>query len=192
MVASLSDVAWPVHGARVVLRPAAPADAEPTWQFRRLASVGRWMRSSATDLEEYRIAFIDRLATTLMIELDGIVIGDLGLHVEDAWAQTEVKDQARSVQAELGWCLGPKYEGHGYAAEAVTELITICFEQLGLRRVTAHCFADNHSSRRLMERLGMRRETYTIRESLHRSGQWLDGMGYALLADEWHPRQHDP
>jgi hypothetical protein len=33
----------------------------------------------------------------------------------------------------------------------------------------------------------MRRETYTVRESLHRSGEWLDGMEYALLADEWRP-----
>jgi hypothetical protein len=31
----------------------------------------------------------------------------------------------------------------------------------------------------------MRRETHTVSESLHRSGEWMDGLGYALLADEW-------
>jgi RimJ/RimL family protein N-acetyltransferase len=31
----------------------------------------------------------------------------------------------------------------------------------------------------------MRREAHNLRDSLHRSGDWLDGMGYALLADEW-------
>lgn len=31
----------------------------------------------------------------------------------------------------------------------------------------------------------MRREQHTVRESLHRSGQWLDGYCYALLPDEW-------
>ena len=31
----------------------------------------------------------------------------------------------------------------------------------------------------------MRREQHTLRESLHRTGVWLDGMAYALLADEW-------
>ena len=51
--------------------------------------------------------------------------------------------------------------------------------------MTANCFAANDASWRLMERVGMRRELYTVRESLHRSGEWLDGMGYALLADEW-------
>jgi hypothetical protein len=36
-----------------------------------------------------------------------------------------------------------------------------------------------------MERVGMRRELYAVRESLHRSGQWLDTVGYALLAEGW-------
>ncbi len=31
----------------------------------------------------------------------------------------------------------------------------------------------------------MRREQHTRRDSLHRSGEWLDGMMYALLAEEW-------
>jgi RimJ/RimL family protein N-acetyltransferase len=81
--------------------------------------------------------------------------------------------------------MDPAHGGHGYATEAVAELIRICFEDLGLRRVTALCFADNTASWRLMERLGMRRETHAVRDSLHRSGGWLDGFGYALLADEY-------
>ena len=107
------------------------------------------------------------------------------LAIEDSWAQSEVADQARGVQAELGWCLDPDHGGQGYATEAVGWLVRLCFDTLGLRRVTANCFADNTASWRLMERIGMRREIYAVRESLHRSGDWLDGMGYALLADEW-------
>ena len=57
--------------------------------------------------------------------------------------------------------------------------------KLGLRRVKASCFVGNHPSYRLMERLGMRRETHAVRDALHPSGEWLDGYEYALLADEW-------
>jgi RimJ/RimL family protein N-acetyltransferase len=64
-------------------------------------------------------------------------------------------------------------------------LLRICFVELGLRRVYAQCFADNAPSWRIMEKLGMRREAHNLRESLHRSGQWLDGMAYAILAEEW-------
>ncbi len=107
------------------------------------------------------------------------------LRVEDAWSQKEVVEDARGRDAELGWVLDPAYVGHGYATEAVRELLRICFVDLGLRRVTAICFADNEASWRLMERVGMRREVHTVEESLHRSGRWLDGLGYAMLAHEW-------
>jgi RimJ/RimL family protein N-acetyltransferase len=117
------------------------------------------------------------------------VIGDLMLAIEDAWAQAEVAERARGVQAELGWTFSPSYGGRGYATEAVAELLRICFEDLGLRRVYGQCFADNVPSWRLMERLGMRRESHNVRDSLHRSGEWLDGLAYALLADEWRARQ---
>ena len=135
---------------------------------------------------EYRTSFEDvaSLATTLIVELDGEVIADLMLAVEDACAKAEIAQQAQDAQADLGWVLHPDHTGHGYATEAVRELIRWCFEDLGLRRVTANCFADNTASWRLMERVGMRRETCAVKESLHRSGEWLDTMGYGLLAEE--------
>ena len=179
-------VAWPVRTTRLVLRPATVGDAEATWEFRRLPEVSRWLTREAGSLEDYRDQFLDgpRLAKTLVIELDGCVIGDLMLDVQDAWAQAEVADRARGTQAELGWVLHPDHTGHGYATEAVRALLAIAFDGLGLRRVTAACFAANESSWRLMERVGMRREAHNVRESLHRSGEWLDGMVYALLAEE--------
>jgi RimJ/RimL family protein N-acetyltransferase len=191
MAAQLDDVAWPVHTARLTLRPASAADLDATWRFRQMDEVNRWMTSAPTSREDYRRKFEDpeRLAKTVVIELDGEVIGDLMLAIEDAWAQSEVATQAQGVQAELGWCLDPTHQGRGYASEAVATLMQVCFEDLGLRRVTANCFADNEASWRIMERLGMRREVHTVRESLHRSGEWLDGMGYALLADEWRDRR---
>jgi RimJ/RimL family protein N-acetyltransferase len=190
MPSSLDTVSWPVRTARLALRSATADDAAATWRFRRLESVSQWLTRAPRTFEDYRPQFedADSLAKTLVIDRDGDVIGDLMLAVEDAWAQAEVADQARGVQAELGWVLHPDYVGHGYATEAVLALIELCFENLGLRRVIANCFADNEASWRLMERVGMRRELYTVRESLHRSGRWLDGMGYALLAQEWRER----
>jgi RimJ/RimL family protein N-acetyltransferase len=183
----LATLRWPVRTDRLLLRPATPDDAAATWEFRRLPEFSEWMTRAPASLEEYaqQFAELDSLAKTLVVGRDGHVIGDLMLSVEDAWAQAEVAEQARGVQAELGWGLHPGHTGRGYATEAVRELLRICFDELRLRRVTAACFAENVASWRLMERVGMRRESYTIRESLHRSGGWLDSMTYALLADEW-------
>ena len=186
----LEAIGWPVRTERLVLRRATPDDVESTWQFRRLDEVSRWITRAPATFEEYdaRVADPERLAASIVVELEHEVIGDLMLRVDDAWSQAEVAEQASGVQAELGWVLHPAHGGHGYATEAVRELVRICFEDLGLRRVTAECFADNVASWQLMERIGMRRESHTVRDSLHRSGAWLDGMGYALLAEEWQAR----
>jgi RimJ/RimL family protein N-acetyltransferase len=194
MPRDLSAVAWPVRTERLTIRPATLDDADATWQIRRIESVGRWLSAATGDRDDFRRKFAEpeRLSRTLLMELGGAVIGDLYVAVGDAWAQTEVAERARGVQAEIGWVLAPDHEGRGYATEAVTEVLRICFEDLGLRRVFAQCFADNEPSWRLMERVGMRREEHAVRESLHRSGEWLDGLRYALLADEWRPARARP
>ena len=70
--------------------------------------------------------------------------------------------------------------------DRIVRALHIAFDELGLRRVTALCFAENEASWRLMERLGMRRELHAVADALHRSGEWSDTYGYALLAAEWH------
>jgi RimJ/RimL family protein N-acetyltransferase len=183
----LNALRGPVRTERLTLRASTADDAEPTFAYRRLEPVARWLTRLPSDLETYRAAFTDpaRLAATVIVELDGRIIGDFMLRVEDAWAQVEVAEQARGRQAELGWVLDPAFTGHGYATEAARRLLRVCFEELGVHRVVAGCFVDNGASWRLMERIGMRRETHSLRDGLHRSGRWLDGFTYAVLADEW-------
>lgn len=190
-------LAHPIHTDRLVLRAATNADADATWPFRQLASVNDWLGGCPDTLEGYRGLFAEpqRLASTVVVELadgaeTGMVVGDFMLRREDAWAQVDLAYAARGAQVELGWVLDPAHTGHGYTTEAVTALLRYSFEELGVRRVTANSFLDNDASWRLMERVGMRRETHAVRESLHRSGAWLDTVGYALLADEWHAATH--
>lgn len=180
-----------LHTERLTLRPATGEDAEATWAYRRLASVNEWLTGVPGDLEEYRSIFVQpsRLASTVIIERaddsGAHLIGDFMLRLEDAWSQIEVSESAKDAQAELGWVLDPTYTGLGYATEAVRELLRFCFEERDVHRVVANCFLDNDTSWRLMEKVGMRRETHAVGESLHRSGRWLDTVGYAVLAHEW-------
>jgi len=186
----LDTLEWPVRTRRLLLRRATPEDVDATWAFRRLPEVYEWLGAATPTYDAYRERYFrgTRLADMLIVELDGRVIGDLMLKVQDAWAQQEVADQAKGVQAELGWTLDPAFGGQGYATEAVRALIGLSFGPLGLRRLHADCFYDNEPSWRLMERLGMRRETHSVKESLHYTKGWLDGLSYALLAEEWNAR----
>jgi RimJ/RimL family protein N-acetyltransferase len=169
------------------MRRARVGDADAVLSYRSLPGVSEWIGPPPEDFHA-RFAAPERLDLLLMVEREGEVIGDLMVKIADAWAPAQVVSQGRGVQAELGWSLRPEESGKGYATEAVEAALRVCFDELGLRRVTASCFAANTASYRLMERVGMRREGHTVKDVLHPSGQWMDGYGYALLADEWRRR----
>lgn len=191
MPATLDQLAWPRRTARLAIRRPVAGDDAATWVFRRLPEVSWWLSGTPPTFAGYAAKFAEpeRLARTLIVEREGAVIGDLYFAIQDGWAQAEVADQASGVQAAIGWVLSPAAQGHGYATEAVEDLLVMAFADLGLRRVFAESFAANESSWRLMERVGMRREQLSRQESLHHTGQWLDGVMYALLADEWAARR---
>lgn len=186
---AIRDLNWPRATERLSLRPVTPDDVEPLWRIRSQEEVNRWMTHAAPELAAFaeRAAEPHWLEVTLVVELDGVIIGDVMFAVEDAWSQGEVADQAKGTVAEIGWCLDPAVQGHGYGAEVARELLRIGFEDVGLHRIIALCFSDNEPSWRLMERIGMRREGHHVRESLHRDGGWMDSFTYALLAEEWGP-----
>ncbi|RZI87838.1 MAG: N-acetyltransferase [Microbacterium sp.] len=183
----LADLPWPVQTARLTLRPTVAADFPAIWEIRRREDVSLWMTDLSADFDAFaaKLAEPARLAVTLTVLLDGTVIGDVMLRPEDPYAQGEVAEQAKGAGAEIGWCIDPAYGGQGYATEAAAELVRIAFEDLGMHRLVALCFADNEPSWRLMERLGMRREAHGVKDSLHRDRGWVDGLTYALLAEEW-------
>jgi RimJ/RimL family protein N-acetyltransferase len=184
---SLDDVSWPVRTERLALRRSTPADADATWAYRSDPAVADWLTRLPASREEYDewYASPEMQDTRVVVERDGVLVGELHVEVKDGWAQAEVAEEAAGTEAELGWVLAPAHQGGGYAGEAVAAALRICFEDLGLRRVIAGCFTANEPSWRLMERLGMRRESHTLCDGLHREHGWLDGYQYALLAEEW-------
>ncbi|MBM7389227.1 RimJ/RimL family protein N-acetyltransferase [Clavibacter michiganensis] len=186
--APLDRVAWPVRTERILLRRMTTADAPAMWAYRRLDEVTRWVTSRPADEAAWIAGSAAMLRDQLVLELDGRVVGDVMVRVEDAWAQREVAHLAVGTQAELGWTLDPAVGGRGLATEAVRAALRIAFQGLGVRRVVASAFADNAPSLRLAERVGMRRESYAVADSLHRDLGWIDGVGYALLAEEWAAR----
>ncbi len=59
---------------------------------------------------------------------------------------------------EVGWRLAREHWGHGYATEAGRAALAYGFGALGLEEIVAMAVAGNHRSRRVMERIGMRRD----------------------------------
>jgi RimJ/RimL family protein N-acetyltransferase len=76
---------------------------------------------------------------------DGALIGYCGLSASN-----------HEVGVELAYLLARGYWGRGLAFEASTACLRYGFETLGVPAIAALTRPDNHRSRRVMERLGMR------------------------------------
>ncbi|MCH1866669.1 GNAT family N-acetyltransferase [Nocardioides sp. CFH 31398] len=192
---TLSGLPWPRRTDRCVVRPVRDdADVDAMWAYWGRPEVVHWTGGGDEDLDAHRERLSDpeKRARRLVVEHGGAVVGDLVLFPRDGWGQRPVREQAAGTEAEIGWAFDPAYAGRGLATETVPVLIDACLspapDGLGLRRVIASCFADNVPSYRLMERVGMRREAHHRRDSLHAELGWLDGLVYAVLADEWRRR----
>lgn len=59
---------------------------------------------------------------------------------------------------DIGFALLPNYWRQGYAYEAAAAVLAYGIEVVGLKRIVAITSSDNHSSARLLEKLGLRFE----------------------------------
>jgi len=58
---------------------------------------------------------------------------------------------------EIGWRLSREHWGHGYAVEAATACLAFAFDRVKLTEILSWTYRGNERSRRVMERIGMRR-----------------------------------
>ena len=84
---------------------------------------------------------------------------------------------------EVGYRFNPKYQGKGYATEAVGALIRLLFDQVTAHKVVAYCDPENTSSYRVMEKLGMQREG-RLRQHYKVGEQWRDVYIYGVISGE--------
>ena len=63
-------------------------------------------------------------------------------------------------------------------------MLELAFGTLRLHRVYAQCREENHASRQIMTKLGMREEGI-LRENVLARGAWWSSIQCSLLAHEW-------
>ncbi len=175
---------------RLELRPVRDEDIDRILEYRNLPEVTRWLLRTDVEPAAFRAAW-HRAAEDpdnhgKAVTLDNIVIGTVSLDVVDGSGQLGMPTR---TEAELGYIFDPTYGGNGYATEAVAAMVAYSFDQLGVRRITAGCYADNLASVRILEKIGMRREQHGVGDSWHAELGWVDGYTYALLSEAW---RHQP
>lgn len=83
------------------------------------------------------------------VTVDGVVIGDCGIHGEPG----------EHGDVELGYGLAPPYRGRGYGTETAVGLSRWLLGQDAVRRVVGRAALDNPPGRRTLERAGFALES---------------------------------
>jgi [ribosomal protein S5]-alanine N-acetyltransferase len=183
-----------LRGEQVALRRLTAADAASLLDFMRenRAFLEQWepardedFLTLAVQLAEIEAAAADAAADrryAFGVFHEGELIGRLALN-----------EVVRGVfqNAYLGYSIGERWNGHGFATEAVRLTVGLAFETLGLHRIQAAVMPRNAASIRVLEKNGFREEGYAV-SYLCINGVWEDHRIFARLRGGNHVSPTNP
>jgi [ribosomal protein S5]-alanine N-acetyltransferase len=128
----------------------------------------KWIEKLPRHLEEGR-----GLAYAITLTGSGEFMGTIGCEFN-----------LHHARAMLWYWLNVPYWKQGYCTEACRVLLDYLFGEFGLHRVEAFHHLNNHASGRVMEKLGMQRES-VLRKHSRAGDEFVDSVLYAVLQEEW-------
>ena len=145
---------------RLLLRPFELSDVDEVFEYAQDPEWGRYLPVPEPYEYKHAIAFVQESVhsswTTnpvFALSRNGKVIGAINL---------EINSVHRS--AEMGYSIGRAYWGQGLMAEAVQVVLDWVLELFNLTSVSAVVDVANTRSIRVLEKLGMHKETTCARE----------------------------
>lgn len=173
---------------RLIMRPLSIDDADDVFDYARRPEVPRFMPWAPHRTRDDAVRFLK----------DQIDLAAQGK--PNPWGFVH-KDEGRLIGAggfnnwryqdrvgEVGYALSPDFWGQGLMTEAVSEMVRLGFEELGMQRIQARATPDNVASWRVMEKVGM------VREGLLRADTYIDGepedhFVYAIVLEDYPKRR---
>ncbi|HMI82478.1 MAG TPA: GNAT family N-acetyltransferase [Polyangiaceae bacterium] len=162
---------------RLVLRPFEIDDVEDALAYRDDVEFARFLPHipqpfTRRDAE----AFVSTNMTepwdrspTFAVVFEGRVIGTVNFEV-DVMTRT----------AKIGYAIGRAWWGRGIAVEAARAAMAWATEAFNLVRVCASTELPHVRSQRVLEKLGMRRESVRVTDHVGRDGKTVDSVLYGL------------
>ena len=169
---------------RLVLRELVPADAETLFRMQSNPEVvryfGRPAHATLADTEKLLgIVFdaqrdITGIRWGLSLRDGGALAGTCGF-----WRWNK-----QNRCSEIGYEMAPEFWGRGLMVEALGPILRFGFTQMELHRVEATIDPENQASRRVLEKIGFKRDAL-MRENWFYDGKFTDSAIYGLLEQEF-------
>lgn len=175
-----------IETERLRLRGWRPSDVEDVFEYAQDPEWSKFLRIlpvpySFADAEQFIVRQLRLDETThpaWAIELDGSVIGGINLRFS-----------FDHLLAELGYSVARAHWNRGYGTEAARAVIDAAFTtHPDLNRVRAMADLMNEASRRVLVKLGMRKEG-VLRQNRIERGHVIDEAWFGILRNEWEDRR---
>ncbi len=172
-----------IRTRRLILRPFAESDYDDLYEFLSQLKDDEFEGYPGITYEngrehlKYRLGSDEFYAIELMCT--GKVIGNIYCGNRDFGTR------------EVGYIVNKRYQQKGYAAEALSAVISQAFAE-GAHRIYAECDPRNIPSWKLLEKAGLRREAHFRQNIWFRRNEngapvWKDTLVYAVLENETSP-----
>ncbi len=173
---------------RLVLRKIKMCDVDDMYEYSKRSDVTKYLLWSPHPDKFYTAAYIRSLQGryrrgdfydwAVVLKESGKMIGTCGLTSVDA----------DNNYCEIGYVISPDYHNRGYATEAVSRVLEICFDRFGFHRVEAMHIEGNEASASVMKKCGMSKEG-VLRDYIFSKNEYKTVCIYAILANEYHARR---
>lgn len=88
-----------------------------------------------------------------------------------------INSTVKQDSADIGYRISLKYQGLGYASQAVNQLLKIFIEEFNLKEITAGTAKENYASRRVLEKSGFIK-TSELKSAFMINGNSVDTVNY--------------
>ncbi|MDI1444044.1 GNAT family N-acetyltransferase [Polyangium sp. 6x1] len=169
---------------RLVLRELVPADAEAIFRIQSNPEVVRYFGRAA----HATLAETEKLLGTVFDAQRDVTAIRWVLSLKDTGELAGTCGFWRWNKphrcSEIGYELAPEYWGRGLMVEALRPILRYGFTEMELHRVEATIDPENQASRRVLEKLGFKRDAL-MRENWFHDGKFTDSAIYGLLEQEF-------
>lgn len=186
-----------LHTPRLVLRPLRPSDFDAWREVRHRCAgwLSKWEPlppSGAPDPSRDPAAFTARCNARERDRQLGTGFAYSLWSGHDFVGEINVNNVIRGAfqSGHVGYWIDEAHAGRGFIPEGLVAVFGFVFDRVGLHRLQISIIPRNASSRRVVEKLGIRDEGIA-RGYLQIAGNWEDHVRYAITAEEWEDRRDD-
>ena len=173
-----------IHTARCLLRRPLLDDAPAIFSATRVAGFNDGMQwEPPANIEELNEPFLEQMLAWEDGRMFTFTIAESSTN--SLLGRVGIRSTSRRADVwNLGFWTHPEYQGQGYMTEAVTAMLTFGFEELGANRIEASYALWNKSSRRVLEKVGMKFIAY-IPHAFQKRGHWIEANKMSITYREW-------